>query len=237
MSTLTLTAPTTSPNRRRAKIALVGAVVVGALLAHRFGLLGQLEDPARLKQTLVDLGPWGFVAFVLAYAFIQPFGVPGTWFVVAASLVWPWPTAFALSTVGTMAATSIGFSFARFVARDSVARVIPKRFEKYNDSLEQRAFTTVFFLRAVFWMHPLLHAFFGVSKVRFWTHFWASLAGYVLPLFLFSYFGDKVLQALKDAPPSVWVAVGIGAVVLIGVGVWIKRRRRQDDEGGASRSS
>ena len=103
-------------------------------------------------------------------------------FVIAAPLIWPWPVAFALSMTGTMAASVVGFSFARFVARDWVSTMIPARFRKYDDALAQRALTTVFVLRLVFWMPPLLHAFFGVSKVRFWTHFWGSLAGYVLPL-------------------------------------------------------
>jgi uncharacterized membrane protein YdjX (TVP38/TMEM64 family) len=55
----------------------------------------------------------------------------------------------------------------------------------------------VFLLRLVFWMPPLLHAFFGVSKVRFWTHFWGSFLGYLLPLFLMSFFGQALFDALK----------------------------------------
>ena len=100
---------------RNAKIAAVLGVIALLAVAHRFGVLEQFGDPARMKQTLVDLGPWGYVAFVLAYAVLQPFGVPGTVFVVAAPLIWPWPVAYALSMVGTMAASVVGFSFARFV--------------------------------------------------------------------------------------------------------------------------
>jgi uncharacterized membrane protein YdjX (TVP38/TMEM64 family) len=122
----------------------------------------------------VQLGPWGYVAFILAYTSLHPFGVPGTLFVVAAALIWPWPIAFVLSMVGTMAASCVRFSFSRFVARDWIVGIIPARFKKYDEALERRAFTTVFLLRLIFWMPPLLHAFFGVSKVRFWTHFWGS---------------------------------------------------------------
>ncbi len=207
------------------KIAAVALVVVLLLLAHRFGVFDQFKDPARVKQTLVELGPWGYVAFLVAYAALQPFGVPGTVFVFAAPLIWPWPVAFALSMVGTMAASVIGFSFSRFVARDWIASIVPKRFRKYDDALERRALTTVFTLRLIFWMPPLLHAFFGVSKVRFWTHFWGSLAGYVLPLFLVSFFGEKLYDVMKQAPTEVWVALG-GAAVTIAVGVWLLRRQR-----------
>jgi uncharacterized membrane protein YdjX (TVP38/TMEM64 family) len=209
---------------RRAKIAAVLAVVAILVLAQRLGVFRQLAEPARVAQTLVELGPWGYAAFILSYAALQPFGVPGTVFIMAAPLIWPWPVAFALSMAGTMAASVVGFSFARFIARDWVATRIPARFQKYDDALTERAFTTVFLLRFIFWMPPLLHAFFGVSKVRFATHFWGSLAGYAVPLFLVSYFGQKLFDVLKEIPAQVWMGVGAGAVVLA-LGWWALRRR------------
>ncbi len=166
-------------------------------LAQQTGLLHRFSEPSLLAQTLVDLGPWGYLAFIATYALLQPFGVPGTVFVLAAPLIWPWPTAFALSMAGTMAASVIGFSFTRFIARDWVADRIPDRFRRYDDALARHAFATVAGLRLVFWMPQVLHAFFGVSKVRFWTHFWGSLIGYVPPLLLLSYFGPKFFDALR----------------------------------------
>src|SRR5580700_2593395 len=145
-------APSPDPSGRNAKIAAVVVVALGLALAWRLGLLHLLGEPARLAQTLVGLGGWGYLAFVVAYATLQPFGVPGTAFIVAAPLIWPWPVAFALSMVGTMCASVVGFSFARFVARDWVSPRIPERFRKYDDALARRAFATVFVLRFVFWM-------------------------------------------------------------------------------------
>jgi uncharacterized membrane protein YdjX (TVP38/TMEM64 family) len=210
---------------RTLKVAAVLVVIAILLVAHRFGIFHQFAEPARLARTLVELGPWGYLAFVGAYAVLQPFGVPGTVFIVAAPLIWPWPVAFALSMTGTMAASVVGFSFARIVARDWIAKMIPARFRKYDDALAARGFATVFLLRLVFWMPPLLHAFFGVSKVGFWTHFWASFAGYLLPLFLVSFFGQKLFDALKNAPAGVWLGVGLGLAVMV-LGAWGLRRRR-----------
>ncbi len=209
----------------RVKIAAVLVVVAVLVAAERTGVLHELGEPARAARTLVQLGWWGYVGFVAAYAVLQPFGIPGTVFVVAAALIWPWPVAFGLSMVGTMAASVVGFSFARLVARDWVARLIPPRFRRYDDALAAHGFATVFLLRLIFWMPPLLHAFFGVSKVGFWTHFWGSLAGYGLPLFLISFFGQRILDALRAAPIGLWIGLGIAIATIALSVVWILRRR------------
>ncbi len=217
----------TPPNPRalrNLKIAAVLSVVAILFGAYQLGVFQQFGDPASVKEALVRLGPWGYVAFVVAYALLQPFGIPGTVFVFAAPLIWPWPIAFALSMTGTMAASSVGFSFARFVARDWIATKVPARFRKYDDALARRAFTTVVVLRFVFWMPPLLHAFFGVSQVRFWTHFWGSLVGYTVPLLVVSMFGEKIFDILQGLPAGAWIAVGL-AIAVLATTVWLVRRQ------------
>jgi uncharacterized membrane protein YdjX (TVP38/TMEM64 family) len=208
-----------------AKIAAVLAVVALLVVAQRMGLLHELSEPAQVARDLVGLGAWGYAAFIVAYTVLQPFGVPGTVFIVAAPLIWPWPVAFALSMTGTMAASVVGFSFARLVARDWMRSIIPARFQKYDEALARRGLWTVVLLRFVFWMPPLLHAFFGVSRVRFWTHFWGSFLGYIVPLFLVSYFGQRVFDALRGVSLRGWLEAGAG-VVVVAIGAWALGRRR-----------
>jgi uncharacterized membrane protein YdjX (TVP38/TMEM64 family) len=182
-------------------------------------------QPLRRAKIAAILAVVVLLVIAQAYTVLQPFGVPGTVFIVAAPLIWPWPVAFALSMTGTMAASVVGFSFARLVARDWMRSIIPARFQKYDDALARRGLATVILLRLVFWMPPLLHAFFGVSQVRFWTHFWGSLVGYVLPIFVVSYFGQRVFDAAKSVPLQVWIEGGAGLVALA-IGVWMVTRRR-----------
>lgn len=191
-----------------AKVALVALVAVVLALAYRLGVFAQLSDPKSFARSVVALGLWGYLGFVVAYALLQPFGVPGTVFIVAAPLIWPWPVAFALSMTGTMAASIIGFGFARFLARDWVSARIPARFRKYDEALAQSALRTVFTLRLIFWMPQALHAFFGVSKVPFWTHFWGSLLGYLPPLLLVSYMGSELFDDAGGMQPRAWLMMG-----------------------------
>jgi uncharacterized membrane protein YdjX (TVP38/TMEM64 family) len=204
-------------------------VLVTLAAAYRFGIFSRVSEPKALADTLVAMGAWGYLAFILAYTILQPFGVPGTIFIVAAPLIWPWKTAFALSMVGTMGASVVGFSFARFVAKDWVSARIPARFRKYDESLERNAFGTVVVLRLIFWMPQALHFFLGVSKVRFSTHFWGSLLGYVPPLFLVSYLGGQMFDVSGRMQPGAWPILAglLIASLLVAVLARAYERRRQ----------
>jgi uncharacterized membrane protein YdjX (TVP38/TMEM64 family) len=212
---------------RYAKVAAVVSVMAALAIAYRLGVFTRVADPQSVARTLVEMGPWGYVAFVLAYAALQPFGVPGTVFIVAAPLIWPWQTAFVLSMTGTMAASVIGFSFARFVAKDWVAERIPARLRKYDDALAQNAFRTVVLLRFLFWMPQVLHGFFGVSKVRFSTHFWGSLVGYVPPLLLVSYLGGEMFDASGKMQPRALPIMGAMALTSLLVALVSRACARQ----------
>jgi len=210
-----------------AKLLAVLAVLLGLGLAYRLGVFSDLADPKSFAQAVLALGAWGYLGFVLAYTLLQPFGVPGTVFIVAAPLIWPWPIAFALSMAGTMAASVLGFSYARFIARDWIAARIPARFQRYNAALETNGFRTVFTLRLIFWMPQVLHGFFGVSGVRFSTHFWASLLGYIPPLLVVSYFASEVFDSAGNLQPRAWTILGAllaASLLLLATLRWFDKR-------------
>lgn len=222
--------------RTALRIVLVGLVLLGLGLAYQTGILAHFADRATAQKTLLSLGGWGYLAFVAAFAFLQPLGVPGTLFLFVAPLIWPFETALLLSTTGTMAASVIAFSFARFVARDWLSPKIPARFARYNDALAHRAFLTVVLLRLVFWTSLPLHTFLGLSKVRFGTYFFGSLTGY-LPLLLgASYFGPRLLDALRGMRVSGIVVIVI-LFVLIGLWRWRVMRAQDRCEPSLSRPS
>lgn len=219
------------PLVNKLRLAIIALVVVALVALQQLGLLESFADPARLKQAILDLGAWGQLTFVVSYTLLQPIGVPGTVFVWAAPLIWAWPTAYALSMTGSMTASVVGFSLARFIGREWLAGKLPARAQKYAVTLEQRAFTTVVVLRFLFWMPQWLHVFLGVSTVPFWTHFWGTLLGYALPLLVVSLFGEALFVLARQAPPALWIGLALATVGLVVAG-WIvaQRRRRQSTE-------
>ena len=220
---------------RLARFCTLAGIALGLGAAYHFGVFTYLGEPRKLARALVDMGGWGHLAFFLAYALLQPFGVPGTLFIVAAPLIWPWKTAFALSMAGTLAASVIGFWFARFMARDWVSERIPARLRRYDAALEQNAFQTVVILRLLLWMPQVLHGFFGISRVSGWTHFWGSVVGYAPTLFIVSYLGGEMFEPSGAMKPGAWpILLGLFALsVAVAVLARLYNRRVRADRGKA----
>jgi len=215
------------PQRWR-KIALVVAALAAVLAGYHFGAFDAFADPVKLRDTLRREGPAGMAVYVLVVACVQPLGVPGTMFIVVASLVWGPAVAIPLSLFACTISSLIGFSFARYVARDWVERRIPTKWRKYDDRLEERGFVTVFALRTVFWMNPTLHALFGLSRVRFGTHLAASVLAYIAPVVVLALLGDAAFGFLRQQPIERWIAaaglLAVGVALAWGVR-WYRQRR------------
>ena len=75
---------TTTRSPRTAKLGLVAVVLFMLAGAWYFGVFERVSEPAAFAHALVEMGAWGYLAFILAYTVLQPFGVPGTIFIVAA---------------------------------------------------------------------------------------------------------------------------------------------------------
>jgi uncharacterized membrane protein YdjX (TVP38/TMEM64 family) len=202
-----------SGSRLWVKLGLVLGLVALVLAAWKLGVFEYAERPEELRDLLRELGPWGYVAYVVAFALLQPIGVPGFALIVVASYVWPPPVAYGLSLLGAMISAIEGFLFARFVARDWVAKKLPARLHKYDRAIAVRAVRAAFGLRILFWMNPFIHALFGISRVRFRQYVLGTFLGYVPTIAIAVWATGGALELLRAQPT--WLLAAVVAIVVL----------------------
>ena len=122
-------------------------------------------DARGLQAWVRGAGAWGGLAFVVAYAVLQPLGVRSLLFLVTAPLLWSPAAAFFLSWLGAIAASMVAFAAARFVAREWAQRRVPARIRRLDAQLAEDGFRTVTLLRFVFYTTPALQLGLGISRV------------------------------------------------------------------------
>ncbi len=206
---------------------MVGAAAVFLLVMWQSGWLALFSDPDQLRQTLVAMGPKGYVVFLAAFTLLQPLGVPGIGFVLGATYVWPKPIAFALSVAGSMTASTLGFAATRFVARDWVLARLPARLRPWEARLAREGLMTTVILRLIFLMNPFVNGLLGVSNVRFSTFLLGSFLGFVPALAVVVWVGDEALTQLRERPLAVAMATGTLLVVAALARALVRRRSRR----------
>jgi uncharacterized membrane protein YdjX (TVP38/TMEM64 family) len=188
-------------------------------------------DPATLRVWFRDAGAWGGVIFIVAYSFLQPFGVNGLVFLLSAPLIWSPTEAFLLNWAGTVGTGIFSFSGARFVARDWVQQRLPKRVRRFDDRLDTRGFRTVFLLRLVFYTAPTVQWALGVSRVSPAPFLAGTVLGVAPFTLLTTLLGVRVAAWLEEHPVATWpwdqlapilviAAVIIAAISIVALRKW-----------------
>lgn len=207
---------------------LAGGIAAGAAALLAGGGLEWLRDPEGARAWMEDAGPWGRVAFVLAFALLEPLGVPGVLFMVPAAALWPAGEALLLSWLGAVGAGVLGAAAARHLLREAVAARLPPRFRRYDARLARRPLTTVLLVRLAFFLAPPAHWALGLSAVPM-RHLVVGTALGLLPGVVVVVLGSRGAVALAQEHPAWAAAAGGGALVaaLLARRAWRARRARR----------
>ena len=205
--------------RRRITLGL-GLLAFSAVAA--LWLFDAVPDPASVGIWLRDAGPIGALAFIIAFAGLQPWGLPGSLFVIPAALVWPPIVAFALSFIGANLASLVGFLFARWAGRDWARGRLGSFLETYDRRLVEHGFGTVVILRMLFVSAPPTSWLLGVSGISLSTFVVASAVGFIPGISLITLLGNRGLAAIREPSASSLVVL----LAVIAVFIFYQRRLR-----------
>jgi uncharacterized membrane protein YdjX (TVP38/TMEM64 family) len=212
--------------RALVRVALLAAVGLGLIAAWSLGLVELLMDPDETAAVLRSMGAWGYLLYVASFSLLSPFFVPGIAFVVPAAMIWPPWLALLLSLVGAGGAGSVGFAFARFLARDWVATRIPTPLRRWDDALRTRPIRTVILIRILFAFLPPAHWALGISGIRYRPFLLGTVIGLVPMVTGLTWIGGEFMDWINGQTRQGWVWIAFG-VLMIALGFRFLARRRQ----------
>jgi uncharacterized membrane protein YdjX (TVP38/TMEM64 family) len=204
----------------------LAAVVLLVLGAWQGGLIEWISEPERARDFLRESGPLGPLLYVLAFALIEPLGVPGLVFVGPATQIWPYWLVVILSILGATGAGLVAYVAARWFARDWVQARLPDRVRRATDGAETRPLRTVILVRLLFFLAAPAHWALGVSNIRFAPFLLGSLVGFTPPMILFVYAIDRAIDLMEGQRPWAWLAVAVLGVVGFLAFQWWRRQRQ-----------
>jgi uncharacterized membrane protein YdjX (TVP38/TMEM64 family) len=182
-------------------------------------------------RTLVDshapYGPLVFMAMVVA-GILTRVPMMGTLLIAMGAVLFGRLPAFACGWVASLVGTTATFVLVRYVARDYLQRALyafSARLRGLDDRLARNGFWTVFALRLVLGLAPLLNWGLGLTGVRLWHYVAGTALGVVPNIAIAVIFADAIANRLPGGGvPSGRVTLGVVLVVAVIATASVARR-------------
>ncbi|RPJ15961.1 MAG: TVP38/TMEM64 family protein, partial [Desulfobacteraceae bacterium] len=154
----------------------------------RFSPAKQYLTTEQLGLFLDSAGIWAPLMFVLIYAAGVCLFIPGTLLTALGAAVFGPYWGFLYVWIGA----SLAFLIGRYLGRDFAASLIGDRLKRYDDSIGRSGFTTVLYLRLIYFPFTPMNFGMGLTKVRFRDYFYGTALGIIVGTFIFTFFVGTV---------------------------------------------
>jgi len=218
-------APTgAGPRRVWLRLGLLVAVLGAGYWAARALGLGHRLEPAALRRALRGAGVWSVPLFFAAFTVGELLYVPGLVFVGVAVYVYGPSLGALVALGGALCSVTVAFLLVRAIGGDALRAFRRPLLRRALRSLEARPIFTMFWLRSVFFMAPVLNYALALSGVGFRDYVLASGLGLVVPI-LGSAWALHWLLAQELSTLLTPAAVGAGVLLALAAAIWTLRRR------------
>lgn len=195
---------------------VLALLVVLLAAAWQGGVFDTFRNPDGVRALLDSWGAWAYVLYVLTFVLLMPFGIPAFFWVLPAGILWPFWIAYSLSLLGVAGGSSLGFLFARYMARDWVAARVPGRIRRIDERFSARGLSSVILFRLVLQLGAPTHWLLGLSKVAYPTFVLGTVIGAMPVVALVAWLGrDAFLWVQMHAVLAAGLLVALIALVIL----------------------
>lgn len=209
--------PTRFSRRAAVKAAILLTFVVAAVMVMRSQAARELLTAENLGVWLAAAGLWAPLAFILFYAGGVCLFLPGTLLAALGVAIFGASWGFIYVWLGAMLGAAGGFLIGRYLGREFAASLIGDRLKRYDDAIERNGFTTVLYLRLVYFPFTAMNFGMGLTKVRFQDFLWGTGFGILAGTFIFTFF----IGALKEVWATGHWANLISGKVFFSLGLFV----------------
>jgi len=180
-----------NPNNKKKsaaiKISILILFIAAAIYLVRFSPVKQYFTAEQLGLFIDSAGIWAPLLFMFIYAAGVCLFIPGTLLTALGAAVFGPYLGFLYVWAGAMAGASLAFLIGRYLGRDFAASLIGDRLKRYDDAIGRSGFTTVLYLRLVYFPFTPMNFGMGLTKVRFGDYFSGTALGIIVGTFIFTF--------------------------------------------------
>ena len=195
------------------------------LAAWKLGAFETFGSTDKVHALIDSWGVWAYVLYVATFVVLMPFGIPAFMWVLPAGILWPFWIAYPLSLLAVAGGSSVGFLFARYIARDWVAGRVPARIRSLDERFSARGLRSVILFRLVFMLGAPTHWLLGLSSVGYGTFVVGTIIGAMPVVALVAWFGHDVIHWMEMHGAMAATILIVFAAGAIFARRWLRTRR------------
>ncbi|MTW21057.1 VTT domain-containing protein [Allochromatium palmeri] len=224
-----------TPHLRRRLLIGGGLLLLFLALAAawRWTPLGAWMDPHLLAEAARGLGRslWGPPLAVAGFSLAAVAGVPVTFLILVASLIFAPFTGALVAMAGSLLSALGGYGIGAYTARDSLERMAGGALERLSRRLAHRGILTVMTVRIVpVAPFAVLNLIAGASHVRLRDFLIGTFLGMTPAILAMAVFAEGLVALLGQASLRSLALVLVGLLALIGL-AWLGRRMLRREQG------
>lgn len=206
---------------RLPRLALSALVIIALLGLWTMTPVASLARPERIAEAAEALRghAWGPPVALMAFCLASALMFPVTILIIACALLFPPTTAAVIALLGSLSATTASYWVGRHFWSDSIARWVGPRLQKLTRRLSTTGVFSIVLIRIIpVAPFAVINLVAGGARVPLATLLLGTLFGMAPGILALVFATDRVVAAAKQ-PDPVTIAVAVGILALIGLGV------------------
>lgn len=180
------------------KASIFVLFIVTAIIVVRYTPLKGYLTATALGDFLKQAGIWAPIAYIIIYILGVCLFIPGTLLTGLGAAIFGPYWGFLYVWIGAMIGAACTFIIGRTLGRDFAAGLIGDRLKKYDDAIERNGFTTVLYLRLVYFPFTPMNFGMGLTKIKFKDYIWGTGLGIIVGTFIFTFFIGTVKEVIAS---------------------------------------
>ena len=214
----------------KAKHRFKGYIILALLLLslavgkYYYGDLAKFASPSYVRDYLLGLGHWGYLAYVILFVLSIPLPIPSTPVAIAGGYVYGIVLGTILTTIAIMIGSSICFWLVRYYGEPLLEKVVHKHhIIHFNHIFKKRGPNGAIIAYAIpVFPSDALHFILGLTNIRYHTFLLIVLLGNIPRSFIVSAFGQELYTGFTART----IIVSIFAVIFVLIAVFREKIKK-----------
>ena len=164
------------------RIIALAILLISLLVIGKYTPLKEWFEPEAFIDRVRDAGIYGMFIFVILFCIGLLLYIPALIFIFFATLLYGPINGMLISYIASFIAVTINFYVVRIVGGQALKEIRQPFVKKHLDKINEQPILTIFLLRLVMWMAPLLNTVLALSKIKPKQYHLGNLIGIIIPV-------------------------------------------------------